>query len=346
MANEQELLLTKIFDISTQLYDAMSSKDGNIHNKIFEHLTNLGKTLVNADRASFWKWDKFNHTLWTMSATGLSSESGMNKIEIPDNTGLVGKALKEERVIVTNDPYNNPDFNSSVDKKTGYVTRSILVMPIANVNGDYIGAFQVINKLGDNGKFDEIEDCKRLSPAAIICGHALESDVFLDESRTDKLTGLRNRMGFFNDFHQKFNRILADDRTPLSLFICDIDKFKSVNDTYGHNIGDEVLKHVASILSLNCRSTDGGYRWGGEEFIMVMPRADRKACAATAESIRKIIEENDCEAIDGDKQYTVHHTMSFGVTEFDRSKSIEENISVADEKLYTAKESGRNRVIS
>ena len=255
---------------------------------------------------------------------------------------IVGKALQDGEVIVTNDPYNNPYFNAEVDKKTGYVTKSILVMPIANINGEFIGAYQVINKLGGDGKFNAEEDCRKLSLAAVICGLALESDVFLEESHTDKLTKLKNRMGFFNDFARKYSKVLEDPSRKLSLFISDIDKFKSVNDTYGHNTGDEVLKHVAGILQQNCQYSDGVYRWGGEEFIMIMVDTDMAACAAKADEIRKIIEANDCVT----EEYTVHHTMSFGVTQFDKNLSIEGNISIADEKLYKAKESGRNRVIS
>ena len=335
METNADKLLQDIFSISEKLYTNMSRGEGSDHSKIFEYLTNLGKILVDSDRASFWKWDKNSHTLWTTAATGT------NRITIPDTTGLVGKALSEGKVIITNDPYNDPDFNSDVDKKTGYVTRSILVMPVANIKGEYIGAYQVINKLGSDGKFDEKEDCRKLSLAAMICGLALESDVFLEESYTDKLTKLKNRMGFFADFKKSYNSIIADPDRKLSLFICDIDKFKSVNDTYGHNAGDEVLKHVAQIMTENTRECDGMYRWGGEEFIMIMSDTDINACADKAESLRKLIEASEC-VTEGN---TIKHTMSFGVTEFDPAKTIEENISDADQKLYTAKESGRNRVI-
>ena len=330
-----EKMLIDIFTVAEHLYGHMNRDTGGDHSGIFEHLTTLGRVLAEADRASFWKWDKSNHTLWTTAATGT------DRITIPDTTGLVGKALSEGRVIVTNDPYNDPNFNSAVDKKTGYVTKSILVMPVANIKGEYIGAYQVINKLGEDGKFDEVEDCRKLSLAAVICGLALESDVFLEESYTDKLTKLKNRMGFFADFRKTYDQVISDPTRNLSLFICDIDKFKSVNDTYGHNAGDEVLKHVASILQANTAETDGIYRWGGEEFIMIMVDADMEKCAAKAESIRRQIEAAECQAYN----YTIRHTMSFGVTGFNSEKTIEENISDADQKLYQAKESGRNRVI-
>ncbi|MBR6316684.1 MAG: diguanylate cyclase [Lachnospiraceae bacterium] len=332
--NSQQLL-TDIFSVSHELYRDMSQAGETDHMKIFTHLTELGRILTESDRASFWKWDKGTHTLWTMTATGTG------KITIPDTTGLVGKALSEGEVIVTNDPYNNPYFNADVDKKTGYVTKSILVMPVANVKGEYIGAYQVINKLGGDGTYDEQEDCRKLSLAAMICGLALESDVFLEESHTDKLTGLRNRMGFFHDFDKKYRSYIENPDADLALFICDIDKFKRVNDTYGHNIGDEVLKHVASILR-DHRPEDGDvYRWGGEEFIMIMPGQRMDFGAAKAEEIRAFIEAHDCVT----DTVTVHHTMSFGVAEFDSAKSIEDNIKVADDKLYRAKEEGRNRVI-
>ncbi len=330
-----EQLLSEIFTISDNLYRDMSLAGTIDHMKIFSHLTDLGRILTESDRASFWKWDKLSHTLWTITATGAG------KITIPDTTGLVGKSLQEGKVIVTNDPYNNPYFNSDVDKQTGYVTKSILVMPVANVKGEYIGAYQVINKLTGDGTYDETEDCRRLSLAAMICGLTLESDVFLEESHTDKLTTLRNRMGFFHDFEKTYNAIIADPSRQISLFICDIDKFKRVNDTYGHNIGDEVLKHVASILKDHLAPGSGVYRWGGEEFIMIMPDADMETCRLKAEEIRQFVEANDCVT----STVTVHHTMSFGVTSFDPANSIEDNIKVADDKLYQAKESGRNRVI-
>ncbi len=327
-------ILNDIFEVSEKIYRDISNPSERDHSQIFEHLTTLGRVLVGADRASFWKWDRVNHTLWTTAATGAG------KITIPDTTGLVGKALHDQKVVITNDPYNDPNFNSSVDKKTGYVTRSILVMPVSNVNGDFIGAFQVINKLIDDQKFHE-EDCKKLALAATICGLALESDVFLEESHTDKLTLLRNRMGFFHDFKQKYKTVMEDSARSMALFICDIDKFKRVNDTYGHNIGDEVLKQAADILKKNCRECDGVYRWGGEEFIMIMTDADASVCANVAERIRKVIEDTDYVG----EECTVHYTMSFGVSDFYTYKSIEDNINDADQKLYTAKETGRNKVV-
>lgn len=331
--NIEENTLKEIYDISEKLYNEMCTDKEKDHGAIFEYMTELGRTMADADRASFWKWDRHKHELWTTSATGV------DRIVIPDNTGLVGRALKLGQIVVTNDPYNDPDFNKDVDWMTGYTTKSVLVMPVANINGEFIGAFQIINKNGDGG-FDEREDVRKLSMAALICGLAMESETFLEESHHDKLTKLKNRMGFYSDFSRKYNKVLDEGR-DLSMFICDIDKFKRVNDTYGHNAGDDVLSSVAQIMSDACEENQCVYRWGGEEFIMIMTNTTLEQCVAKAESIRKTIEKTPMNA-DGT---IIDVTMSFGCRQFDSELSIEENVSVADGFLYTAKESGRNCVI-
>ena len=301
---ESGKILTNIFDISDKLYREMCSNKENDHATLFAYLTELGRTMTDSDRASFWKWDRRKKQLWTTSATGV------DRIVIPDNTGLVGKALMEKRVVVTNDPYNDPNFNSAVDKKTGYVTKSVLVMPVAK------------------------------SLAALICGIALESETFLEDSHHDKLTKQKNRMGFYSDFARKYSKLLEAGR-PISMYISDIDKFKRVNDTYGHNAGDVVLSTVAETMAAACTENDCVYRWGGEEFIMIMTDTTLEQCIEKAEKIRETIQQTPCDA----EGTIINVTMSFGCRQFDKEMSIEDNISIADGFLYIAKESGRNRVI-
>lgn len=331
--DDNKSLLDQVFDIGDKLYREMCAAKPSDHATLFHYVTELGRMLTHADRASFWKWDRHRHELWTTSATGV------DRIIIPDHTGLVGKAIKEKRVVVTNDPYHDPDFNSSVDRETGYVTKSVLVMPVADINGDFIGAFQIINKLDGTG-FDETEDVRKLSVPAMMCGIALESETFLEESHHDRLTKLKNRMGFYSDFSRRFAKTLSSGR-PLSMFMGDIDKFKRINDTYGHNAGDDVLSHVASVIAKACTEKDECYRWGGEEFIMLMEETTLAECIERTEKIRVALM---AETVNADGNI-IGITMSFGCCQFDPSKTIEENVSVADGFLYTAKESGRNRVV-
>ena len=327
-------MLRGVFDITDSLYKDMCMNNSRDHALLFTYITDLGKTIVDADRASFWRWDKRNGKIWTMSATGV------DKIVIPDNTGLVGKALRLKKTIITNDPYSDPDFNKEIDMETGYKTKSVLVLPVADINGNFIGALQLINK-NDNSGFDDETDPKKLSLAALVCGIALESETFLEESHHDRLTGLRNRMGLYFDFAGKYkDYLIPDSGKTMSLFISDIDKFKTVNDTYGHNAGDDVLRFTAGLLESFCGDNASVYRWGGEEFVMIMRDTDLEGAVQKAEEIRLKLMDSDIEA-DGN---TIRRTMSFGCARFDPAKTIEENISAADEKLYTAKETGRNKV--
>ena len=331
----QGQLLNNIFRITDSLYKDMCMNKSQDHALLFSYLTELAKTLVDADRASFWKWDKRKQELWTMTATGV------DKIVMPDTTGLVGKSLREKKTVITNDPYSDPDFNPSIDKQTGYVTKSVLVLPVADVNGNFIGALQLINK-NDGKGFSEEEDCKKLSLAALVCGIALESEVFLEDSHHDRLTGLKNRMAFYYDFGGKLKEyLLPTSGKQMSLFICDIDKFKRVNDTYGHNAGDDVLKFASALIESTCSEKESVYRWGGEEFVMVMRDADLEYAAKKAEEVRVKLMESDIDA-DGT---VIRCTMSFGCAFFDPNRSIEENISAADARLYVAKETGRNKVV-
>ena len=334
-----EDLLNNIFEISNELYLEMRNTDTGVeedHLTIIKLLTDLGRRLVNADRASFWRIDNEEGKIWTVSSTGTG------KIEIPIGTGMVGKALAEGRTLVTNDPYHDPFFNPEVDRKTGYVTRSILVMPITNSRGEFIGAYQVINKLDGDGKFNMRRDCKRLSLAAFICSLTLESELFLADAERDRLTKVRNRIGFYHDFGVRYgNGIDRRGNAGGSMIMCDIDHFKAVNDTYGHNAGDAVLRHVAAMLESNVRKDDVVYRWGGEEFIILLSDTDLDGAAATAEKVRAAIEASEC-VFEGT---TINVTMSFGCGVIDPAHTAEENIAIADRRLYVAKESGRNRVV-
>ena len=150
-------------------------------------------------------------------------------------------------------------------------------------------------------------------------------------------------MGFYYDFGKQFREYLIPEAgKTMSVFICDIDKFKRVNDTYGHNAGDDVLIFTAELLESFCSEKDSVYRWGGEEFVMVMRDTDLDGAVKKAEEIRLKLMDSDIEA-DGN---TIRCTMSFGCALFDPAKAIEENVSVADARLYTAKETGRNKVCS
>jgi len=160
-------------------------------------------------------------------------------------------------------------------------------------------------------------------------------------SITDGLTRLYNHRYFQDELLRAFEESVRYER-PLSLAIIDIDFFKKVNDTYGHAVGDEVLKSVSSIFRESVRATDLVARYGGEEFAVMMPETELDDAMTFAEKIRSLVEATIAETQAGPLQVTV----SIGVSSAPRTKarSAKELVIHADKALYRAKKNGRNRV--
>ena len=160
-------------------------------------------------------------------------------------------------------------------------------------------------------------------------------------SNTDFLTGVRNRRHFDDMIRKVWRRHLINER-PVSIVMCDIDDFKGFNDKYGHPEGDKVLVAISQLILDNVRYSDALHRYGGEEFILILPDTELEAAHNVAEGLRKKIEEMVFQIGDSEERLT----MSFGVatrvpynmTDFD------ELVGAADRLLYKSKQDGRNRV--
>lgn len=154
---------------------------------------------------------------------------------------------------------------------------------------------------------------------------------------TDKLTGIYNRHKFEEIFNIELNRVLRYE-SPLTLIMLDIDFFKKVNDVYGHDTGDYVLKEIVNIVKENIRHSDVFVRWGGEEFLVLCPETDTLSAQTLAEKLRRAIDENLFDKVG-------RLTCSFGITFYKDKESGDSFIKRADDALYKAKEEGRNRVV-
>jgi diguanylate cyclase (GGDEF)-like protein len=165
-----------------------------------------------------------------------------------------------------------------------------------------------------------------------------------DSGMRDQLTGIPNRRSFNNRLDLEWNRAIRE-KTPVSILIIDVDKFKEYNDTYGHQQGDTALKIVAKTLKQSIkRSVDFVARWGGEEFVALLPATKSSGAVIVAEKIRTAIESI---IIPCDNESGRSVTISIGVSTQIPSKNItvRDLISKADGALYQAKETGRNRVV-
>ena len=161
---------------------------------------------------------------------------------------------------------------------------------------------------------------------------------------TDGLTGLHNRRYLDSHLQTLFDRAVAR-RRPLSLMITDLDRFKSVNDTFGHDGGDEVLREFARRLRKNVRGIDLACRYGGEEFVVVMPDTEAEVAERVAERVRAEIAQ--APFMIGKPQKALSVTVSVGVSSLKRgADSVADLIKRADMALYEAKAGGRNRVVA
>lgn len=185
----------------------------------------------------------------------------------------------------------------------------------------------------------DLDDTPMLSTVAVDISRRKEAERRLRRMAThDPLTGLLNRRGIDQRLNQKLKETRRYGR-PLSVVLLDIDHFKDVNDTYGHDVGDEVLKEMAKAASVHLRESDMLARWGGEEFLVVAPETGHAGALELGEKLRETVEETPQPKVG-------RITVSAGVATYREEEKGVSLVKRADEALYRAKENGRNRVES
>jgi len=162
----------------------------------------------------------------------------------------------------------------------------------------------------------------------------------LKSAHTDPLTNLNNRISMDDCIKREWD-LARRQKTPLSMMLLDIDLFKSINDQYGHAFGDTVLKAVAQSIKNTVRASDIVFRFGGEEFVVVLSNTAIGGAMLLAERIRLAVES----LLIYEEQFRVSVTISLGVTQLQANDSVEELFVNADKAMYQAKHNGRNQVV-
>ena len=160
-------------------------------------------------------------------------------------------------------------------------------------------------------------------------------------AHTDPLTGLLNRRSMEQRLREAAQLFQRTGRS-FCVVMADVDHFKRINDVHGHEAGDRVLRSVAALLSDRLRVHDAVARWGGEEFLLLLPETDLDIARDVADRLRATAEARLREAAGFDQNVT----LTFGVAVFDRPMRVDACLKTADEALYAGKASGRNRVVS
>jgi len=181
-----------------------------------------------------------------------------------------------------------------------------------------------------------------LSGAASALSNLRLLDRMKQQANIDMLTGLYNRR-FLEDYARKLFAIAKRREQPVGMIMLDLDRFKGFNDAYGHEIGDRILRHFAKTLTASMRETNLASRYGGEEFIVILPDTSAQASMLVAERLRKAVM---AMVVPSNSEKPLPHlTVSVGVAAFpEHGRSLEEMIQASDKALYESKRNGRNRV--
>jgi len=245
--------------------------------------------------------------------------------------GIAGRVFMTSKPMIVNNIREDDLF---INSETSYV-HSIACIPMI-VYSDVIGVINVTNK--KNGKEFTEEDVEMLKAVADQAAVAVNKAQLWDMAVTDSLTGLYVRRYFMVKLQEEIHRAERYGKR-LSVIMADLDRFKKINDTYGHDAGDRALKTISQFLQKNIRDVDAIARYGGEEFVMLIPDADKEAAYCLAQRLREELAKVKFEDLPP-------ITISLGIATFPSdSTDIEELIKKADAAMYEAKQKGRNRVV-
>jgi len=325
--------LATLYEIGSALTSVLNLD--RVLNLIVDSVTRL----IGAEICSIMLLDPTKRYLRIRVAKGLP-KSVVEKTVIKVGESISGWVAKHGRPLLIKDIESHPLFKKKSDSK--YTTKSLLSVPL-KAKDEVIGVLNVNNKLPKGSVFVE-EDANLLMLFATQAAIAIENAHLYEEVErlaiTDGLTGLYQHRYFQEKLENEIRRGLRYNH-PTSLLMIDIDHFKLLNDTYGHQVGDEVLKRLAEIFKSRAREHDTVARYGGEEFAIILPVTPKEGALSAAERLRKSIEATQFD-VDG---YSLRITVSIGVASCPQdARTREELIGKADKALYAAKRSGRNAV--
>lgn len=253
--------------------------------------------------------------------------------------GLTDKILRTNKPTVITNTTNKKFFTNAVAIKEGI--KSMVCVPLV-LDKEIIGVFYVDDFNPREFTERELRLLYILSSfASMSIRHARQHDNTMKLAITDGLTGLYNHRHFQEVLEKEVSRATRYN-DPFSLLIIDIDNFKQVNDRYGHQFGDKVLKQLSEILMSSCRDSDTVARYGGEEFAIILPKVDSTQATLLTQRIKKDIKHKSAALMEGKSPLTV----SIGIATCPADDPSRQGlIEKADKALYTAKARGKNRAV-
>lgn len=292
-------------------------------------------SLIDYTTAVIWLLDPIDHVLVPLASCGMAVEG----ITLAVGEGVTGKVVAQgESIWVT-----NMRTDPRVKHLPGRERQDESMISVPLIYERRVQGVITVTKLGAN-RFDE-NALRLLEIIGGQVGLALDRARLYEELRTQAITDALTRLYNFRYLHERFAQERSSalrNQYPLSAIIVDVDKFKSINDTYGHDAGNVVLRCVAARLRATVRMEDIVARQGGEEFAILLPRIDLEEATVVAERLRRMIAERELPAAAGRR----HVTVSVGVAALRPSDHGSEVLSRADQAMYQAKAEGNRVAVS
>ncbi|CAM2068063.1 Sensor domain-containing diguanylate cyclase [Sulfidibacter corallicola] len=276
-------------------------------------------------------------TLIFAAASGPIKEQ-LRGLKVAFGQGVAGWVAKHRQPIIVNDAKTDPRFMDQIDKDTNFQTRNILCAPLIS-RGRTLGVIEMLNRDHPIGFTESDLELVQIlvNPAAV----AIENAYLFQKAQIltiqDDLTKLYNSRHLNQCLETEIKRARRLHK-PLSLVFLDLDGFKAVNDCYGHLQGSQTLIDVAKIISGCARDTDIAGRWGGDEFMLILPATDTEGAIIVSERIRDRIEHHSI----GD----LNMSASIGIATFPtHGHHKEELMQLADKAMYRVKDKGKNGIL-
>lgn len=256
--------------------------------------------------------------------------------------GIAGWVAKEGRPLLIADVSKDPRFSKKADELSRFETKSIVCVPL-RARGKSIGVIELLNAV-ENESFGE-EDLLLLTTLADYAAIAIENALLFDRVQlltiTDDLTHLYNSRYMHRFLDYELARVSRYE-SHLSMLFMDLDYFKDVNDRYGHISGSKLLAEVAQVILKNIRNVDVACRYGGDEFVVLMPETPKTRAMNAAKKIKNVIRET---VFLKDAGTNCHITISIGVASFpEDAKNKVDLIHLADKAMYSVKSLSRDGV--
>ncbi len=308
------------------------------YQRLLEYTMDVAIRVIGAERGCLSLYDEELQRFKTVVARRMGNQEVAQ--EMQTSQSLIRRSFETGETIIIADTSAGGEIARSQSILLNHI-KSVAITPLF-YNGSGIGVLYLDNRLSLGGFYEENQDI--LKVFASLASVAINNARLHYLATTDGLTELTNRRSFLQRLLEEFYRSRRYGLS-LSLIILDIDHFKSINDSYGHPAGDKVLKKLGGLLKDHVRVHDLPGRYGGEEFVILLPQTDLDGARILAEKLRSLVEATPFPI---GRAQEIRVTISLGVARIDASRMTEPMalVKTADEALYHAKESGRNRVVT